>query len=100
MIAALLRGYHKAQDWIAKNPVEAVKLVTEKKYVNIEDIDLAIKLVRSYKYPTAGDYASGRQDVKADVLHFATALHKIGYLQTAPEKYVEKAYAAIDLTQK
>lgn len=98
LIAAELRAYHKAQNWIYENPEEAVELVTEKQYVSIEDHDVAVSLIQSYGYPSTEDYDSGTVDVKADVEYFAQALYDIGYLTTDPEEYVEKAYTPIDLT--
>ena len=43
-IAALLRAYRKAQDWIAKNPEEAVDIIISGKYSQIEDKELAARL--------------------------------------------------------
>ena len=99
LIAAELRAYRKAQDWIHHNPEEAVKLVTEKQYVSIADHDLAVELIKSYHYPTLADYQSGKVDVGADVAYFSKALYNVGYLQTAPEEYIKKAYTAVDLSR-
>lgn len=98
LIAAELRAYHKAQNWIYENPEEAVSLVTDKQYVSIEDHDLAVSLIKSYGYPSTGDYENHKVDVKADVEYFAKALYDIGFLTTDPKEYVESAYTNVDLT--
>lgn len=98
LIAAELRAYHKAQNWIYENPEEAVQLVTEKQYVSIEDHDLAVQLVKSYGYPSTEDYASGVWDIEGDVAYFAQALYDVGFLTTPPEEYVRQAYTEVDLT--
>lgn len=98
LIAAELRAYRKAQNWIYENPEEAVELVTSAGYVSIEDHDVAVELVQSYGYPSTEDYASGTWDVAADVEYFAQALYDIGYLTTDPADFVAKAYTEIDLT--
>ena len=95
-VAALLRAYHKAQDWIARNPKETVDIISDKKYSAIEDKALAEELVKSYSYPSAGDRAAGKTHIEQDVLYFATELHNIGYLKTAPEDFVKNAYYKVD----
>ncbi len=97
-IAALLRAYNKAQDWIAANPEEAVQIIIDKKYSAIEDKELAVELVKHYQYPSAHDHDTNKQDVGKDVLYFATELYNIGYLKTNPEEFVKKAYQKVDLT--
>ncbi|MDR3091822.1 MAG: ABC transporter substrate-binding protein [Clostridiales bacterium] len=97
-IAALLRAYHKAQDWIAENPEEAVKIIIDGKYSAIEDEELAAQLLGHYEYPTESEHAMNTRDVGADVLYFATQLHDIGYLKTDPEDFTAKAYQKVDLT--
>ncbi len=97
-IAALLRAYHKAQNWISENPGEAVQLIIDGKYSAIEDKELAVELISHYQYPSADDHAANKQDVGSDVLYFATELYNIGYLNTNPDEFVEKAYQEVDLT--
>ncbi|MDF2510188.1 MAG: putative nitrate/sulfonate/bicarbonate transporter periplasmic binding protein [Herbinix sp.] len=97
-IAALLRAYHKAQNWISENAEEAVQLIIDGKYSAIEDQELAVELVKHYSYPSAHDHEVNKQDVGSDVLYFATELYNIGYLKTNPEEFVKKAYQKIDLT--
>lgn len=98
LIAAELRAYHKAQNWIYENPEEAVELVTEKQYVSIEDHDLAVELVKSYGYPSTEAYDSGVWDIEGDVKYFAQALYDVGFLTTEPDEYVKSAYTNVDLT--
>lgn len=98
LIAAELRAYHKAQNWIYENPEEAVQLVTEKQYVSIEDHDLAVELIKSYGYPSTEDYENHTYDVGEDVKYFAQALYDIGFLTTEPEEYIKDAYTEVDLT--
>jgi NitT/TauT family transport system substrate-binding protein len=96
-IAALLRAYEKAQDWIAKNPKEAVNIISDKHYSDIEDKVLAEKLIVSYLYPSAEDRAANKQDVGKDVEYFATELYNIGYLKTLPAEFIRTAYYKVDL---
>ncbi|MDR2610099.1 MAG: ABC transporter substrate-binding protein [Clostridiales Family XIII bacterium] len=96
-VSALLRAYHKAQEWISENPKEAVDIISDKKYSDIEDKVLAEALVKSYEYPSAHDHATNKQDVGADVLYFATELYDIGYLKTDPAEFVKTAYYKVDL---
>lgn len=97
LIAAELRAYHKAQQWIAENPQEAVELITSTGYVAIEDLALAEQLVKSYSYPNHG-HNENVVDIKADVEFFAQALYDVGFLTDDPAEFAEKAYAEIDLT--
>jgi NitT/TauT family transport system substrate-binding protein len=96
-ISALLRAYHKAQEWISENPTEAVNIISDKKYSDIEDKALAAELIKSYAYPSANAHASNAQDVGKDVEYFATELYNIGYLKTAPADFIKTAYYKVDL---
>lgn len=96
-VAALLRAYHKAQNWISDNPKEAVKLIIDGKYSAIEDQELAEALISHYEYPSKNAHDVNKQDVKSDVLYFATSLYDIGYLKTEPNKFTENAYYKVDL---
>lgn len=93
LIAAELRAYRKAQDWIAANPEEAADLVTSQQYVSIEDHDVAVELIKSYAYPTL---EGATVDIQADVEYFAQALYDIGYLTTDPAEFAAKAFTQID----
>ena len=97
-VAALLRAFHKAQNWISENPEETVQIIIEGKYSAIEDAALAAELVAHYEYPSAHDHAINKQNVRSDVLYFAQQLHEIGYLTTNPEEFTNKAYQEVDLT--
>lgn len=96
--AALLRAYRKAQDWIAKNPEEAVDIIASKGYSSIEDKELALELIKSYEYPTEEDRAANKQSVYDNVNYFATELHNIGYLKGDPDAFSKDIYAEIDIT--
>jgi NitT/TauT family transport system substrate-binding protein len=96
-ISSLLRAYRKAQEWIAENPKEAVDIIADKKYSDIEDKALAEELVKSYAYPSVDAHSTNKQDVGADVLYFATELYNIGYLKTDPAEFVKTAYYKVDL---
>jgi NitT/TauT family transport system substrate-binding protein len=97
-IASLLRAYRKAQEWISENPAEAVNIISDKKYSDIEDKALAEELVKSYVYPSVSAHENNTQDVGKDVEYFATELYNIGYLKTDPAEFVKKAYAKVDLS--
>lgn len=97
-IAALLRAYHKAQDWIHHNPEEAAAIIADKKYSAIEDKELAAELVDHYKYPTMDHRASSPEGVKDDVAYFVEQLYKIGYLKSDPTEFANKIYREVDLT--
>ncbi|MBR4670144.1 MAG: ABC transporter substrate-binding protein [Butyrivibrio sp.] len=99
-VAALLRAYHKAQDWISKNPEEAVDLIIEGKYSQISDKDLAVSLIKSYEYPSEESRAAGEHSIEGDVKYFSTALNEIGYLKTGSSEFTEKNYYAVDLTKE
>ena len=89
LIAAELRAYDKAKAYINANPEETVKIIAEKQYAAVEDYDIAVELVKSYKYGST-------TDAGADVAYFARALHDVGYLQSDPDEYIEKAFTKID----
>lgn len=97
-IAALLRAYQKAQDWISENPKEAVDIIIEGKYSSIEDEELAVDLVESYTYPCHQDRADNKQDVGEDVKYFVKQLYDIGYLTSNPDEFAEQIYEKVDLT--
>lgn len=96
-VAALLRAYHKAQNWIAENPEEAVDIIIKGKYSQIEDRELAIELLKSYRYPTEEDRAKAPALVRDNVLYFAEQLYGIGYISTDPETFTNHAYYEIDI---
>lgn len=97
-IAALLRAYQKAQDWISKNPEETVQIIIDGKYAEIGDKDLAVDLIKHYEYPSTEDRKNNKQNVESDVRYFSTELYNIGYLKTKPDDFVKQAYQKVDLT--
>lgn len=98
-IAALLRAYHKAQDWIAKNPEEAVDIIADKGYSAIDDKELAVKLIKSYEYPEDGDLDARSAQVSENVTYFVNELKNIGYLKTDdPDGFAKQIYKQVDLT--
>lgn len=97
-ISALLRAYHKAQEWISENPEEAVDIIISGKYSQIEDKELAVELVKSYAYPSAHEHSANTHDVGEDVKYFVNALHDIGYLTSEPDAFANEIYEKVDLT--
>ena len=96
-IAALLRAYRKAQDWINKHPEEAVEIIISGKYAQIEDKELAIELIKSYEYPSFEDRASNKQSVESDVQYFVQALYDIGYLTSEPTQFAKDIFVKVDV---
>ena len=97
-VAALLRAYRKAQEWIYENPEKAVDIIVNKKYASIEDKDLAADLIRSYGYPSADKHnESWDQRVESDVKYFVDGLSKIGYLKSDPQDFAKKIYQKVDV---
>jgi NitT/TauT family transport system substrate-binding protein len=95
-IAALLRAFHKAQNWINDNPEAAAKLVIEKQYINVDDLDLAVSLIKNYNYPTYKDRADGTTNVYEDVLYFSQKLIDLGFLKAPDAKIVaDKIYKEV-----
>ena len=97
-IAALLRAYRKAQEWIYENPDKAVDLIIDNKYASIEDRDLAIDLVKSYGYPSADEHSSDWDArVEGDVKYFVDGLSKIGYLESDPDQFAKDIYYKVEV---
>ena len=97
-VAALLRAYRKAQEWIYDNPEEAVDIITEKNYAAIEDKELAVELVKSYGYPSAAEHAEEWDaKVQENVKYFVDGLYNIGYLKTDPDEFTEQIYQKVDV---
>jgi NitT/TauT family transport system substrate-binding protein len=98
-ISALLRAYRKAQAWIAENPEEAVNIIIQGKYSEIEDKELAIELISCYEYPSehAHTQADNADTVKENVQYFAQQLYNIGYLKTDPVQFAKDAFYKVDL---
>ncbi len=97
-VAAILRAYHKAQDWIHNHPEEAATIVSEKKYSSITDKELAVSLLKSYQYPMVKTQSHGPATVQANVTYFVKELAKVGYLKTTdPEKFAKQIYYKVKL---
>ncbi len=98
-VAALLRAYRAAEDWIANNAEEAVQIVIDKKYSAVDDKkELAVELVKHYAFPALHNHGTAEYNVAGDVEYFAQQLYDIGYLNTKPEDFVKQAYYNTDLT--
>ncbi|MCB6993662.1 ABC transporter substrate-binding protein [bacterium 210820-DFI.6.37] len=97
-VAALLRAYRKAQNWISENPEETIDIIIEGKYSAIEDKELAAELVKHYAYPSEEEHQNNSHSVEEDVKYFAGALHDIGYLKMDAETFTKKIYQNVDLT--
>ena len=96
-IAALLRAYRKAQDFINKNPEQAVDIIIKGKYSQIEDRELAVELITSYNYPSYEQRANNEFNVKDDVRYFAQQLYDIGYLKTDADTYTSKYFVEVNV---
>ena len=97
-VAALLRAYRKAQEWIYENPEETVDIIIDKKYASIEDKELAVELIKSYGFPAASEHDDswdGR--VEDDVKYFVDGLSQIGYLESDPDKFAKDIYRKVDV---
>jgi len=97
-VAALLRAYHKAQNWISDNPEETVQIIIKGKYSAIEDAELAAELIAHYEYPSANDHHTNKHDVGEDVKYFVKELYNIGYLKTDPDAFAARIYQKVDLS--
>lgn len=97
-IAALLRAIRKAGQWINENPEEAVQIISEGQYSEIEDEELAVSLLQAYQYPTEEELAAGERSVKDTVEFFAEELYNIGYLSTEPSQLIDSLYAEVDVS--
>lgn len=95
LIASIVRANRKAEDWISKNPEKTVQLIKDKKFAEVDDVELATQLIKDYRYLTAEQSANA--DVKGDLEYFATELGKLGYLKSTPEEFTAKTYQKIDL---
>lgn len=98
-VAALLRAYRKAQDWISKNPEETVDLIVEGKYSQITDKELAVELIKSYEYPSTEDREANVHSIEGDVAYFSKALNDIGYLKTNADDFTAKYFYDVDTSK-
>ena len=94
-IKALLRALHRAEAWISKHPEETVDIIAEGKYSEIEDKELAVKLIKDYVYTSAEERKKLGRDVKGDLKYFSEQLHQIGYLQKDADEFVKNVFEEI-----
>jgi NitT/TauT family transport system substrate-binding protein len=96
-IKGILIALQKASEWIAKNPEETAKIITEKKYISSDNPSLIAELIQSYKYHSKHSVTI-RHRAKQDALYFTDELKKTGFLPKTldTEKFVENLY--YDLT--
>ena len=100
LISAIIRALRKAEQFINDSTDEAVKLIAEKNYSEINDAALAADLLKEYAYPTQEEFAAGKRGVKDTVEYFADQLYKIGYLSTESSKLIDKLYTEVDVDAK
>ena len=89
-IKALYASVMEAQEWINEHPEEAVQLIANKGYSQIEDKELAAELITCYEYETHEHETE--HSVKEDVAYFADKLKEIGYLKQDGESFAENYY--------
>jgi NitT/TauT family transport system substrate-binding protein len=88
MIAAIVKSYQEADDWIQKNPGEAAKIEIDKKYISTTDLTLVTNQLKSYTFAYTTDQA------KNDVKYFVGQLDNTGFLNknTDPTKFANDVY--------
>lgn len=88
LIAAIVKSYKEADDWIQQNQEEAAKIEIDKKYVATSDLNLVTNQLKSYSYVFTTDKA------KDDVKYFVGQLDKTGFLNknTDPVKFANDVY--------
>lgn len=102
-VAALLRGWYRAVEWVAANPDETVRIITDatnhEAYVASTDKALLVKLLNSYHYLNHHDAASLTTQAHDDALYFAQALKKVGYLSANldAQKFADNLVAKVNL---
>ncbi|MDR2197477.1 MAG: ABC transporter substrate-binding protein [Coriobacteriales bacterium] len=91
-VRAIYQGWVKGAEWIAENPAEAAKIITDgsehEAYVASEDVALIEELLSSYHY----DHTHGSSEfetTKENVQYFAEKLKGTGYL---PADFDEVAF--------
>jgi NitT/TauT family transport system substrate-binding protein len=88
MIAAIVKSYQEADDWIQKNSAAAAKIEIDKKYISTTDLTLVTNQLKSYSFVYTTDEA------KSDVEYFVGQLDKTGFLNkdTDPTKFANSVY--------
>lgn len=92
-IAKLNTAVRQAEDWIAQHPEEAVQKISDGGYSEIQDKDLAVQLIKDYKYPTLDQAA--KADTKGNLEYFAKSLNELGYLKETADEFVGKVYSPV-----
>ncbi len=99
-VAALLRAYRKAQEWIYENPEQAVDLIVDKNYASIEDRELAVDLIKGYGFPSAAEHDENWDShVEEDVKYFVDGLSQIGYLESDPDQFAKDIYQKVEVSK-
>ncbi|MDR2587162.1 MAG: hypothetical protein LBC23_02730, partial [Coriobacteriales bacterium] len=100
-VAALLRGWYRAVEWIAANPEEAADIVTDSSkheaYVASEDKELLVELLKSYHYHGAHNATNSQEQPYQDALYFVEELKKTGYLPADidTQQFVDNLWAEV-----
>ncbi len=95
-IKALLAAVQKAQKWINENPEEALNIIVEGNYSQVEDKEIAKTLIQDYDYKaTQAEAEAAGYHVADDVKYFAQKLHDIGYLEGDPEEFANNLYQEV-----
>lgn len=89
LVRALLDSVEEAQEWIRENQEEALDLIVEGGYSQVEDEALAVGLLDDYEYDCCDEKFG---DVQADVEYFAEKLKEIGYLESDPAEFAKNLY--------
>lgn len=92
-IAKLNTAVRQAEDWIAQHPEEAVQKIGDGGYSEVTDKDLAVQLIKDYKYPTLEQ--AEKNDTKGNLEYFAKALNNLGYLKENADEFVGKVYSPV-----
>lgn len=79
--------------YINNNREEALKIIVDGGYSEVEDVELAAQLLDDYDYDCCD--GSLNDDVSEDVKYFAEKLHEIGYLESDPDEFAANLYQPI-----
>jgi len=92
-IEHLLHALDDAQEWINDNREEALQIIVDGGYSEVEDIELAAQLLDDYDYDCCD--GSLNDDVSEDVRYFAEKLREIGYLESDPDAFAADLYQPV-----
>ncbi|MDR3129692.1 MAG: ABC transporter substrate-binding protein [Tannerellaceae bacterium] len=92
-VAALVRAFRKAAEWIAAYPEEAARISIDKGYIPADDTTFVAALLQSYKYHAHHD-ATTHHQAKSDAFFFVNELKKTGFIPADIDAndFVEKMY--------